>query len=250
MESRILNTLFLPVLCLLPVMLFNTLTVPAELRSGIVVCQAPPKYNVYNVEEEMKEMIKRGDLLEPTGACAYDTYKVYVKAQGSDDAMKRKLKRSLVAALADASDKALTEYFEEGGAFINKYMFTHTKGESKRNVPLDKYCFVAADLLGEDHFLYGSLKSKGYFIEALKFRYIENKSAEVVKEKLKASIAMDSDASYTYNELGQIYFDEKNYSLACENYNRAIKLNSYWKLPQEKLKVANEALALMDSKSK
>ncbi len=112
------------------------------------------------------------------------------------------------------------------------------------------FCFVAADLLGENHYLYAGLKSKGYFIEALKFRYLENKAPETVKLKLQESIALDPLASYTFNELGMIYFDEKNYNLACENYQRAIQLNASWTAPQEMLKTAQEALALIGSKSK
>ena len=199
-----------------------------------------------SVEEELELRIKRGDLIQPVGYSAYDTYKSYVEKHPSDQSLNKRLKRSLVAALADASDKALTEYFDEGGAFILKYMSSF--GAESRNIPVDQYYAVAADLLGEGHYLYESLKSKAYFIEALKLQYIERQKPEGVKEKLLKSIALDPLASYTFNELGLINFAERNYTQACENYEMAIKLNPNWELPKEKLKIAEEALIATENR--
>ncbi len=242
MESRILNTLLLPVLCFLTVTFSNAQIASSEVLTSKGYSLEFSNQSEIAIEEEMVERIKRGDLLNPIGASAFDIYKDYVEDDRSDASLEKKLKRFLVAALVEASDKALTEYFDEGGDFIHKYMSSPSQVGTKRNIPVDRYYITAADLLGEDHFLYGSLKAKGYFIEALKMRYIENKGTKEVKEKLEKSIALDPESSYTYNELGVIYFDEKNYTLARVNYNRAIKINAYWETPKENLRIAEEAL--------
>lgn len=240
MNDKIIQALLLPVWGILAVASLNAQIASSDRQQTDF--QTTSKYEVNWVEEELEERIDRGDLLLPEGISAYDTYTLYAESHPAEDHLNRKLKRTLVAALADAADKALTGYFDEGGAFILKYILAPAQSGGQKNEPLDLYYFVAADLLGEGHFLNGSLKSKGFFIEALKLRYVENKASEAVKAKLNQSLALDPMASYTYNELGLIWFEEGNYPLACDNFNRAIELNTYWVTPQENLELAQKAL--------
>lgn len=242
MQSQILKAGFIYLFGLLTVTFSIAQTAPNEVLS------AKGNYQAISVEDEMGQRIKRGDLITPNGFSAYDTYKEYSEEYPGDHPLKRKLKRSLVAALVDASDIVLTEYFDAGGEFILKYVPAQEIDD--RSILFDEYYYLAAELLGEDHYLFSSLMSKGCFMEALKFRYIENKGFETIKKKLEESIALDSTASYTFNELGTIYFEGEEYPLACENYNQAIKLNSYWELPQQNLKMAKETMALKESKNK
>ena len=132
MKSRILN-MFLPlVLCSLAVTISNAQIASNELNSTLTGYQD-------DIEAELEERINRGDLLKPTGTSAYDTYLIYAEKYPSDHSFKRKLKRSLVAALVDASDQALTEYYDEGGDFIFKYMSMPSHEDNTKNVPVDWY---------------------------------------------------------------------------------------------------------------
>ena len=199
----------------------------------------------FDTEEEFAIRIERGNLIKPEGSSAFDTYQTYLENHSPDD-LSKKMKRSLVAALAEVADKALTEYFDKGGEFIIKYF----SGELENNVPIDQYYFVAADLLGEGHFLFGGLQSKGYFVEALKMRYLEGENIEIIIDKLEKSKAIDPLTSYIYYELGLIYFEAENYSKACENFTISTKLNDNWEKPLQKLKLSKEALTLSENANK
>jgi len=234
MKSRILNVVLLSVLCFVAITFSNAQITCGEILTVKGNHSEITNSDVNNVEEELFERIERGDLLSPSGASAYDTYLIYDENYPEDHSLKRKLKRSLIAALINASDNALLSYFDEGGSFLLTY-----SGES-----IDQHCFVAANLVGEGDFLYENLLSKGYFLQALKFRYVENKESEFVKTELEKAKVLDPAAAYIYNELGLLYFEAENYSGAYENFDYAIQLNPYWEMPQEKLKLAEEALIL------
>ena len=200
--------------------------------------------NKLEIEEELVQRIKKGHLIEPAGTSAFDTYKASLIENPSDQSFNKKLKRYLVAALADTADKALTEYFEEGGEFIEKYSL------SSNPKPIYKYYLVAADLLGESHYQYSSLTSKAYFVEALKMKYINHDNSQKVKECLEKAIEIDSFSSYAYNELGQYHFDNGNYKMACDNFNLAIKFNPQWEMPKENLEAVKEALTSLEQLNK
>ncbi len=226
MTTRIIATLLLPVWYLSS---FSGLTSQLETNVTTNIEQTV----IQNLEEVFQEQIDDGDLLRPIGDSAYDTYQSVLEEYPTEETIHRKLKRSLIAALVSTSDEALTAYFDQGGTFIQAM---------NQAQAIDQYYAVAAQLVGEDHFLHSGLMAKAYFIDALSAKYIENTDLNTVNTILQESLSLDPYASYTYNEIGQTYLELGDYQKACEFFKSAIQWNPNWNSAKENLRIAEAAL--------
>lgn len=226
MTTRIIVTLLLPVWYLSSFPGFN-------LQPKISATANSEQTVIQNFEEVFQEQIDNGDLIRPIGDSAYDTYQTVLEEFPTDEATHRKLKRSLTAALVSTSDEALTAYFDLGGSFILSI---------NQESAIDQYYSIAAQLVGDDHFLYSGLMAKAYFIDALHARYIENTDLNTVNSLLHESLSLDPYASYTYNEIGQTYFELGDYQEACKHFKIAIQWNPNWNSAKENLRIAEAAL--------
>ena len=149
------------------------------------------------------------------------TYELYLKQpekRASQRAAKRKMKRDLVAVMVDKADRALTTYFEKEGEMMN----------DPQNASVPEYYLKSAKLLGEDHFLYNELLGKYFFTEALKLNTQKNVDASNVIDKLNSSLTLEPNASYTLNELGNVYFAKEDYLKAMEYYQKANNISPTW----------------------
>lgn len=223
MNTRIIIT------ALLPIWIFSSPLLDLESYSNL-------HFEEQGIEEQFNHYIQKGDLLAPAGACAYDSYQLFVEANlNNNSSLQRQLKRTLISKLVGAADQKLSLYFDEGGRFIIKQRANLRKG-------LDQYYSVAATLTGEKHYSYRNLMAKSFFIESLQMQYIENKDTDSIITKLQQSIELDPSASYTYNELGKAYFKKGSYSNACEQYRLATQINPAWEIPRQNLQTAEAAL--------
>ena len=218
-------------------LLFHSCAAHAQIESSVSASEA---------EQLLENRIQHDDLLTPTGSSAYDIYQSYLAQFPDNKPEQRRLKRTLVAALAGTADQAMTEYFVEGGQFILKYQSPNV--DSDLEVPLDQYYFKAAELMGQDHYLHEGLLSKAFFMEALRLWYLQDQDYESAKESLRKSLELDPSASYTYHEMGHLYFSASDYLSACQHFRQAIAWNSGWELAKENLRIAESAL--LQSKKK
>jgi tetratricopeptide (TPR) repeat protein len=226
MNTRIIVSVLFPVWLLFP---------PLNNFSDNWTLSEKTQLSIDDIEKQFNQCIQKGDLLTPIGSSAYDNYQLFLKVQPENHTTQRELKRTLVAKLVEIADQNLTLYFKQGGSFLST-------AKSNKDKSMDRYYTMAAKLMGEDYYLYDNLMSKALFAEALRHQYLEETDAALVKAKLKKSLELDPFASYTYNELGQVYFIETNYSAACEQYRQAIKWNANWKLAHQNLQTAEAAL--------
>lgn len=148
---------------------------------------------------------------------AYDLYQSFPEKTAAQRADKRNMKRNLVALMTGKADKALTAYFiEEGGITTSNYYSN-----------VSDYYLKSAKLLGKDHFQYNEMLSKYFFIEALRLKS-QSPHASKVMDKLTTSLTLNPNASYTLNEIGNIYFDKGHYKKALTYYQKATDISVTW----------------------
>lgn len=148
---------------------------------------------------------------------AYQLYLEQPEKTSAQRSAKRKMKRDLVAVMVEKADEALTTYFDKEGEMTG---FTFS-------LPVSEYYLKSAELLGKDHLLYKQLLGKYFFMEALRLKALHPNDPKVM-DYLNSSLTMEPDASYTLNELGNIYFEKKNYEAAKEYYQKAYAISPTW----------------------
>ena len=195
---------------------------------------------------EKKSEIKAEKILKKTADKSYSGKEIQKKFKhysnqpeetAKDRAKKREMKRELISVVVDNADRSLTAYFEKGDELW----------KDPFNTPASEYYLIAANLLGEDHFLYEDLIGKYYFMEAMKLKTTGSSDYEEVINKLKTSLEIEPDASYTLNELGNIYFKKGNYKEALNYYKRANKVSPEWSKPLENKIKVNKKLESMQA---
>lgn len=168
------------------------------------------------VESLIKEMENKG-LSNLEIQSANDLYLEQPEKTKDQRVAKRKMKRSLVATMIEKADKTLTAYFDKEGEIVNHPYF----------VPASEYYLKSAELLGKKHFLYNELLAKYFFMEALRLKAL-NPNDPKVTDYLNSSLTLEPIASYTLNELGNIYFAKGELETALEYYQKANMISPAW----------------------
>ena len=178
-----------------------------------------------------KEALSAGNLLTPEGKSANDWY-ILLSKNKSIARLHNFMRRNLAAALQDEAQQA-----------INAYLLADKKDLSNRINMGDGYAAYpaylarAAELLGEQHYMYRSLKAKQLYFEAVLIRLDNQKKSaldSIYKEaisKLEKAMEFESQAAYIFNELGVNYERIKDYDKAIESYRKANDLAPTWILP-------------------
>ena len=160
-----------------------------------------------------------------------------LKDQQSMKPILRGLKGDLVSALQDDVQESIKAYLKADNRELKERF--NRKGSKYSLFP--EYMGAAADLLGQEHYLYQQMIAKKLYFLAVNTRLkgdnekenkIEyyNKALEYIQEAL----FYEERAAYIYNELGLI-----SYRLGDDNceelYRRAIALSPTWAMPYSNL---------------
>ena len=168
----------------------------------------------------------------------------------------------LVAARGSSPEESLSseaaELMDEAQQALNNYLKVSASELKDRYLGSDKYAAYAEDLgkaaeiLGEDHYLYRNLIAKKLYFEGLSIRLEdETEDANIARalEKQMEALEYENRAAYIYNEIGllygNMYGDNGTRDFApqrIEYFSKAIDWAPTWGIPYANL--ANEYLDL------
>ncbi len=184
-----------------------------------------------------KNAIKDKKLIEPPKECALDLFNE-MKNNPMMTSEVTAMKSELAAAFQDEAQQAINDYLKAEMKELNNRLKYDLKYE-KYPIYLNK----AAELLGNNHYLYTSIKAREHYYTGLNYRLKgeqrndSNLINKCIEEQNKA-IALDPDAAYAYNELGYSYKRKKNYAQAIDNYRNAIRISPKWLFPYNNLLIS------------
>ncbi len=187
--------------------------------------------------EQFTVALENGKLLEPAGTSAYDLYSELsnVSEMGRLHGI---MKRNLATALQDESQQAINAYLRGD----EEEFAARTRGEL-RYTKFVRYLEKAAELLGEKHYMYKSLKAKQYYFDAVDTRYrFANRTfaitdstqiwREHILNNLNKALELEEHAAFIIHDLGLHYGAE-----GIPYFEKAIELAPQWVFPYAVLSV-------------
>ncbi len=183
------------------------------------------KYNQFTTA------LQKGDLLEPAGASAYDRYTELSKVPELER-LHGIMKRNLATALQDESQQAINAYLRAD----EEELAAQSRGDLKYT-KFVRYLEKAAELLGEGHYMYKTLKAKQYYFDAVdirirfEWRTISMADSTLIwnnqrKDLIQKALELEENAAFIQFEKGLLAD-----SGAIYYYKKAIELAPKWVLP-------------------
>lgn len=169
-------------------------------------------------------------LLYPEEGAAYTIFREIADESIMED-YREEMKRNLAIALDDEAQQAINDYLVSSPDELQR-RWSH----SERYDYYPEYLSVAADLLGQQHFMYEDLRAKQLYFEGLQLRLAgERKKEQALFEqafdKQEAVVRMDSSAAYAYNEIGLLLRRMKRKPEATSYFEKALEQSPTWVLP-------------------
>lgn len=188
----------------------------------------PGALSQYN---EFKKALKDGRLLQPEETSAWKLYE-QLKDKPIMAPFQALMRRNLAAALQDEAQQAMNAYLKADPAELRKRW--KQSDQFYENFP--EYLNKAAELVGDKHFQYQSLKGRAHYFTALNYRLRGERTKtpslyNLALSELQECLKLDPDAAYAYNELGLLNRRLKQYKESVANFERAYTKSPGWVLP-------------------
>ncbi len=184
-----------------------------------------------------------GNLLSPTGLCAFDYFKQLEQKQELKQ-LHGLMKRNLAAALIDEVQQALNALLADDPYETNSWRYN-----PGRYATYPEYLQTAIELLGEKHFIRKALLVKKAYFEGYNLLYntanlnpkaaVRDSVKILAKSKYLEGIALEPTA-YLYHAIGSLYFrhNPPQTDSLVAYFEKAVELAPTWLLP--KLDAAHE----------
>lgn len=182
------------------------------------------KYNLF------KKALKEGHLLLPEENSAWSLY-LQLKDKPFIAAELLSIQSNFAAALQDEAQQAINDYLKADPKELKRRWSYDNKYE---RFPI--YLNKAAELLGESHYLYKTIKAREHYFAGLNMRLNGERKRDTSIYRLaiieqNKVLTLDSSAAYAFNELGILERRFKNYGVST-NYFKKANLNSpNWVIP-------------------
>lgn len=187
--------------------------------------------------KRFKKALKEGHLLFPEENAAWTLYqelkdKPFLKAELPE------IQSNFAAALQDEAQQAINDYLKADPIELKKRW-----SYDERYTQFPAYLNKAAELLGESHFLYKSIKAREHYFSGLNLRLKGELKKDTTFYRIAISeqtktLNLDSSAAYAYNELGILERRFRNYPKAISYFNEAIKHSPKWVYPWANLSIS------------
>ncbi|MEO6190583.1 MAG: caspase family protein [Saprospiraceae bacterium] len=180
--------------------------------------------------ELFKNALKEKHLLTPTENAAWTIYQE-LKEKPFDTSKLSTMQSNLAAALQDEAQQAINDYLNSDSKELEKRW---NFDSSYNNFPI--YLKKAAELLGEKHYLYNTIKAREHYFTGLNLRLkgeLNNDTTlyNLAKIEQLKTLDLDSSAAYAYNELGYLEKKLKNYLESIIYLRQAILQSPMWVMP-------------------
>lgn len=191
----------------------------------------PEKVNVFEKYAQFKNAIREKHLVYPEEGSAWNLY-VELKDFDVMHAEIASMKGELAAALQDEAQQAINNYLNADPKELENRWNYDPKYEKFPN-----YLAKAAQLLGNTHYLYKSIKARELYYSGLNLRLKgqQNKDSNLFFRAIELqnqALEFEPSASFAFNELGYLYKLLKNTQLAIDFYNKAILYSPKWLMPR------------------
>ncbi len=184
--------------------------------------------------EQFTVALEKGELLEPVGLSACDLYQELSQVQ-SLEKLHGIMKRNLATALQDESQQAINAWLRAD----EEEMAARTRGDLKYT-KFVRYLEKAAELLGEQHYMYRTLKAKQYYFDAVDIRVrFEQRISYVTdsmliwkkrhEDRIQKALELEANAAFIQFEKGGFMEGDT----ICNK--KAIELAPTWVLPYCKM---------------
>ena len=185
--------------------------------------------------EQFTAALERDDLLEPAGSSAYDLY-VELSQVPELERLHGVMKRNLATALQEESQQAINAWLR----MDEEELAARSRGDLKYT-KFVRYLEKAADLLGEGHYMYRTLKAKQYYFDAVdiavrfEWRTFSLADSTLIwkkqrEEKIQKAFELEKNAAFILLEKGYSSEDSSIYY-----YEKAIELAPNWIFPYANL---------------
>ncbi|MBK7409146.1 MAG: tetratricopeptide repeat protein [Saprospirales bacterium] len=185
---------------------------------------------VKSLYEKFTGAIAAGNLLMPFKDCA-DYYYDALIAEKEAEAFFPSLRRDYAAALQEVALNAYNEYQQ-----ADSIQRVHIIETDKNFADYGSYLARAADLLGKDHYLYGSLKSRQLFFEGeiKQLQYLKEHNQtlleDIIASQEKALQYEDYNPDANYS-LGISFFQQGDWEKAKTYFEAAVEQAPFWHEP-------------------
>lgn len=175
--------------------------------------------------------IETGHLMAPVGESANDYYTLMV-SNPEWERFHGPIKRKFVVALADEAQLVVNKLLRTDPQIIDEAFPGRV-----RYAHLPAYLSRAAEILGEQHYMYRYLKCKQFYFESKTFtkkNYPDLAANDLLQLKINAldkAIAQDENAAYAYLEKGIGYYWSAVPDSAQIYFNKAMEISPTWVLP-------------------
>lgn len=179
---------------------------------------------------QFKKAIKSGNLLEPEDQSAYTLFNL-LKDRPVMQPFEGLMRRNLAAAFQDEAQKAINDYLASDPEELRKRW-----GHDSRYEHFPTYLEKAAEILGENHYLYKTLKAREIYFRGLNLRLTGEQTRDtsmfnMAIDRQNDALQWDPNAAYAFNELGLLERRLKNYKIAIRYFEKAIEQSPQWALP-------------------
>jgi tetratricopeptide (TPR) repeat protein len=180
--------------------------------------------------EAFQAALLNKQFFEPRGACADDLY-AELMADNRFDNLRGVIKRNYAAALLNDAQTAVNEYLVASPDELRRrWQYDNSYAQYPRCIGR------AAELLGEQHYLYDNIQVQEYYFTGLNLRLEgerekDNQLFTAAGAWQYKALAIDSSAAHVYNELGLLAQRLEDYGLSVNLFKKAIALSPKWVLP-------------------
>ena len=179
-----------------------------------------PDSAVSAIYYRFKKAISVNRLVEPKPDNAFDYY-LQLKAKDKEGSTLLDAKYELQALLINKAQEAINNYLKGDNSSIDDGYFRSATLCLKKGL----------ELIDKSDVFYNELNAKLLFLEGRTVitSYNRNKNFDQVIEKLKTSIKLQPNASYTYQALGLIYLQSGKLDEALATFRQAFSISPKWK---------------------
>lgn len=190
---------------------------------------------VLGLYHDFEEALRTGHLLQPEKGAAYSIY-LQIKDHPAMRPYKNLMRNDLAASLQEEVQKAIKDYLSADPREMRRRWGL----DDTRYRLYPEYLQKAAELLGADHFSYPSLKAREFYFSGLNLRLQGERSKSLAeKDSLfslaksfqEKTLALDSTASFAYNELGLLARRTQQYEQSVTYFNQAVRFSPTWVVP-------------------
>ncbi|MBK7870360.1 MAG: tetratricopeptide repeat protein [Saprospiraceae bacterium] len=177
-----------------------------------------------------EDALAQKHLLEPTDSSAYHYFQLLLQKQELAT-LHNLMRRNLATALQDDAQQAINAYLKTAP----EEMARRWRGNSPyRHIPT--YLEKSIELLGQEHYMYKTLKAKQLYFEGLILRMDGEmqESKELFQkalQKLEEALQYEQRGAYLFNELGMIQGALEQVEKEIASYHKAIELSPTWAMP-------------------